>query len=161
MELDRELQQKNAELAAKSAHIERLDRENQRLNLAIRLLKVDHRVAEISSVEQEAGNPRPTTRFRFVEVNADGDPIGEPKNVAIEGDLAYVDAWVIKYADEAVERGDPLRSTSVCLFRRIFGEYQEPNEGVAIDPVGSRPTVYSQGKELLPLERDIWTNFWQ
>ena len=38
----------------------------------------------------------------------------------------YVDAWVIKYDDALVEQGDPLRSTSVCLFRRVFGEYLPP-----------------------------------
>lgn len=161
IELDRELQQKTAELAAKTAQIERLGRENQRLNLALRLLKVDHRVAEITVVDQQPGPERPTTRVRFVEVNSDGDPIGEPKTFTIEGDTVYVDAWVIKYADEAVERGDPLRATSVCLFRRIFGEYQEPSEGFAIDPTGSRPAAYSQGNEMTPLEREIWTNFWQ
>ena len=161
VELDRELQQKTAELAAKTAQIERLGRENQRLNLALRLLKVDHRVAEITVVDQQPGPERPTTRFRFVEVNGDGDAIGEPKTFTVEGDTVYVDAWVIKYSDEAVERGDPLRATSVCLFRRIFGEFQEPSEGFAIDATGSRPAVYSQGNEMTPLERDIWTNFWQ
>lgn len=79
----------------------------------------------------------------------------------IEGDTVYIDAWVIKYFDDLVEKGDPLRSTSVCLFRRVFGEYQEPSEGFAIDPSGSRPAVYSQGNEMSPLEKDIWANFWQ
>jgi hypothetical protein len=161
LELDRQLRQKTAELVTKTAEVERLSRENQKLNLALRLLKIDHRVAEITVVDQQQGEKRPTTRFQFAEVTKDGDPIGEPKTFSVEGDTVYVDAWVLKYADELVERGDPLRSTSVCLFRRIFGEYQEPSEGFAIDPSGSRPAVYSQGGEMSPLERDIWANFWE
>ena len=45
--------------------------------------------------------------------------------------------------------------------RPVFGEYQEPSEGFAIDPSGSRPAVYSQGGEMSAVERDIWANFWQ
>jgi hypothetical protein len=161
LELDRQLRLKNAELSAKTAEIQRLTKENQKLNLALRLLKVDHRVAEIQVLDQQPGDPRPTTRFQFVELSKDGTPLDKPKVFSVEGDTVYVDAWVIKYADDLVERGDPLRSTSVCLFRRIFGEYQEPSEGFAIDPSGSRPAVYSQGNEMSPLERDIWANFWQ
>ena len=54
-----------------------------------------------------------------------------------------------------------MRSTSVCLFRRIFGEHQQPSEGFALDAKGSRPAAYSQGNEMSALERDIWANFWQ
>jgi hypothetical protein len=149
------------ELAARTAEVERLTAQNQKLGLALRLLKVDHRVAQIEVLDQTPGPERPKTRFRFVELATDGNPIGEPKEFTIDGSMVYIDAWVIKYADDLVERGDPLRSTSVCLFRRIFGEYQEPSEGFPLDAAGSRPAVYSQGNEMSALERDIWANFWQ
>jgi hypothetical protein len=159
--LDRELRERTAQLEAKKAQVERLTRENQKLNLAMRLLKVDHRVAEIAVLDQREGADRPTTKFEFVELTKEGDPVGEKKVFTVEGDTIYVDAWVIKYTDELIENADPLRATSVCLFRRIFGEYQEPSEGFPIDPSGSRPAVYSQGSELSPLEKDIWANFWE
>jgi hypothetical protein len=161
LQLDRELKEKTTQLAAKTAEVERLTKENQKLNLALRLLKIDHRLAEIVVLEQRGGPERPSTKFQFVELTKDGDPVGEKKVFTVEGDTVYVDAWVIKYADELVENADPLRSTSVCLFRRIFGEYQEPSEGFPLDPAGSRPAVYSQGADMPPLERDIWTNFWE
>jgi hypothetical protein len=161
VQLDQRLQETTAELRAKVAEVERLTQENQKLDLALRLSKIDHRVAEITVVDQQPGEERPTTRFRFIELSKDGDPIGEARFFTVDGDTVYVDAWVIKYADELVERGDPLRSTSVCLFRRIFGEYQEPSEGFAIDPAGSRPSVYSRDSNISQLERDIWANFWQ
>jgi hypothetical protein len=160
-QVDRELKEKTEQLAVKAAEVERLTTENQKLNLALRLLKIDHRVAEIVVLDQRQENERPKTRFQFIELTKDGSPIGERKEFTVEGDTIYVDAWVIKYADDLVEKADPLRSTSVCLFRRIFGEYQEPSGGFALDAAGSRPSVYSQGEELSPLERDMWANFWE
>jgi hypothetical protein len=160
-QLDRQLKEATAELAEKTAEVARLEKQNQKLNLAIRLLKIDHRVAEITVLDQHEENDRPMTRFQFVELTKDGDAIGDKKIFTVEGDTIYVDAWVIKYADQLIEAGDPLRSTSVCLFRRIFGEYQNPSEGFALDASGSRPAVYSQGSDMSPLEHDLWANFWE
>ncbi len=160
-QLDRALQETTAELAAKTAEVERLTVDNQKLNLALRLLKVDHRVAQIAVLDQREGQDHPLTRFQFVELASDGTPVGEKRVFTVEGDTVYVDAWVIKYDDALIEAGDPLRSTSVCLFRRVFGEYQEPSDGFPLDTSGSRPAVYSQGNEISPLERDIWANFWE
>ena len=151
--IDRELQLKTAEN-------QRLTKENQRLDLAVRLLKVDHRVAEILVLDQQEGPDRPATKIRFTELAKDGAAIGEPREFTLDGDVVYLDAWVIKYNDDLIERGDPLRSTAVCLFRRIFGEHQKPNDGFALDAKGSRPAVYATADEMSPLERDIWANFW-
>ncbi len=153
--------QLDRELVLKTAEIGRLNEQNQKLSLALRLLKVDHRVAQVDVLDQQPGPEHPRTRFQFVELTSDGNPIGTPKEFTVDGETIYIDAWVIKYADELVEKGDPLRSTSVCLFRRIFGEYQEPSDGFPLDPTGSRPAVYSQGNEMSAIERDIWANFWQ
>ncbi len=158
--IERDLQAATAELATAKEEVARLAKENERLDLALRLLKVDHRVAEIRVLEQRDGQEHPQTRFQFVELGKDGSPL-ESKEFTVEGDTVYLDAWVIKYDDSLIEGSDPLRSTSVCLFRRIFGEYQEPSQGFALDASGSRPAVYSQGAELSPVERDIWANFWE
>jgi type II secretory pathway pseudopilin PulG len=160
-QVDRELREKTAQLTEMTAQVDRLTKENQKLDLALRLLKIDHRVAEITVLDRNEEQGRPRTKFQFVELSKDGSPLGEKKVFTVEGDTIYVDAWVIKYSDALVEGGDPLRSTSVCLFRRIFGEHQEPSEGFPLDAAGSRPSVYSQGNEMSPLERDIWTNFWE
>jgi hypothetical protein len=152
--LERELKEMSAEVA-------RLTKENARLDLALRLLKVDHRVARVEVLNQQQDGERPKTRFQFAELTKDGTLIGDPKVFTIDGDRLYVDALVIKYDDKLIEGNDPLRSTSVCLFQRVFGEFQEPSKGFPLDAKGSRPAVYSQGDEMSPAERDIWTNFWQ
>lgn len=164
------LAEKDRVLAEREEEIERLNEdlalkieEIGRLETAMRLLKVDHRLAQIVVLDQQPaeGDQPLRTTFRFVEVDRDGRPIEEPHDLTIDGDMLYVDAWVVKYQDEHVESADPLRSTSICLFRRLFGEHQKPSEGFVLDAVGSRPTVYADGMEMTPLEREIWANFWE
>ena len=99
-------------LAAKTAEIERLEAENDKLALALRLLKVDHRVAQIDVLDQQLGAEPPTTTFQFTELSGDGQTIGKPKEFTIKGDVVYLDAWVIKYSDDLVRkptRCAPLR----------------------------------------------------
>jgi hypothetical protein len=119
-------------------------------------------VAQIVVLDQRPGpEGRLLTHFRFSEVDADGQPLGESKTIVIDGDVVYLDAWVVKYKDEHVESGDPLRSAAVCLFRRIFGEFQQPTEGFVIDAQGARPSAYGGTEEMSDFEREIWANFWE
>jgi len=167
---DAELEAKEKQLQQSQVKIDELSREVavqqqeiERLLTAVRLLKVDHRVAQITVLDQSptADGKNITTTFRFVEVDDEGKPIGPPQPFTIIGDVVYVDGWVAKFQDELVETGDPLRSTSIFLFRRIFGEFQEPKDGSPIDAVGSRPAAYSHDRPASELERDIWSQFWE
>ena len=164
-----ELGEAAKKLTAQSAQIDELNRDLeakrraiQRLETAVRLLKVDHRVARIDVVKQQgaAAADDLTTTFRFVELGGGGKPLDEPRVLTVAGDVIYLDAWVVKFSDELVEAGDPLRATSVCLFRRIFGERQQPKDGHPIDPVGARPAAYRTGETPSDFERDLWTRFW-
>lgn len=163
------LRERDEKIASQAAQIEQLDKDLaakrqqiDRLQLAMRLLKVDHRVAQVWVLDQHQppGSDRVRTKLRFVEVSGD-KAIDRPRDFTIEGDLLYVDALVIKFADEYVEQGDPLRATSVCLFTRLFGEYQQPSEGFPLDTAGSRPKAYGHEGEMTDFERSIWDNFWQ
>lgn len=158
------------ELADQRAKAEKLaqdlaakEKEVARLDTAVRLLKVDRRVARIDVLEQwkPDGGDRVHTKLRFVEVDESGQPIGEPKVMTIDGDVLYVDYWVVKFDDSFVEQGaDPLRGASICLLRRLFGEFQQPSEGQVVDPAGQRPVAYGRGAPLSDFERDLWANFW-
>jgi hypothetical protein len=147
-----------------TSQLEAASVENQRLVTANRLLKVDARLARLKVINQEGskeeGNLR--TYFSFVEVDEQGNPLDKEKVGSVEGDVVYVDGLVVKYLDEYVEDGDdPMRATSACLFRRIFGEKQQPAEGMPLDPVGNRPAAYRAGYEMSAEERQIWDNFWE
>ena len=134
-----------------------------RLETALRLLKVDHRVAQIDVLSQQGSEKDKTlvTTFSFVELDNQGNRLTEPRTLTVKGDLVYVEYWVVKFTDESVEAGDPLRGTSLCLFRRIFGEHQNPVDGYVLDAVGSRPAGYGSGREVSEFEREIWAQFWE
>ena len=141
---------------------ETLTRELKRLHTALQLHKVDHRVAQLVVLDQklvENGQNLSTT-FQFVEVDEQGQGLSEAHTFSIVGDVVYIDAWVVKFADEHIEQADPFRSTSICLFRRLFGEFQTPHEGFVLDPDGSRPVAYGHGSGLSDVERDLWSKFW-
>lgn len=161
--LNKNVNQQRVEIGKLNKDLEEKEREIQRLATAVQFLKVDHRIAEITVVSQQgsAETEDLTTTFSFVEVNEQGQTLEQPRAFTVNGDLIYLDAWVVKFSDEFVEVADPLRATSVCLFRRIFGENQPPLEGFVLDPVGSRPAAYNTGGKMSELEEEIWAQFWE
>ncbi len=171
------------ELAARDARIELLvssveeqgarlveqERQIVELETALWLSKIDHRVARVVVLDQvpieggsgDPGDPeRVRTSVRFIELDDAGEPLGEPVDVEIEGKLLYIDALVIKFSDQYVEGGDALRGTSVCIFRRLFGEEQKPSDGAVLDRTGTRPLPY-RGDDLPdPFYDELWERFW-
>jgi hypothetical protein len=166
----RQIDELNAALAEKAAEIERLE-------VAMRLLKVRRRLARLTVLDQREqpqaeavdavaaqtdGQP-PTnlvTRIEFVEVDEKGDPIGEAKQFDIVGDMVYIDYLQVTFDDKYVEEADLDRSTSIVLFHRLFGEHQEAVDGFQLDTVGTRPTAYARGTEMSDFEENIWNDFW-
>ncbi len=145
----------NEDILAKAKEIDRLD-------TAMRLLKVDHRIAVINVLDQKKDETTDmiTTLVEFQEMTPEGVPAGESKKFTIDGDIVYIDNWVVKFDDEYIERAEIDRATSLVLFRRIFGEYQEPRHGHTLDQVGAQPHVYSRGGKPSELEQQIWSEFW-
>jgi hypothetical protein len=161
--LSGELTESHEQIDRLEVDLEAKQRQIERLDTALRLMKVDHRVAQIDVVSQQgsAENGDLVTHVTFAEVDDRGNPLDKPRLFSIKGDLVYVDSWVAKFTDEYVEMGDPLRSTSICLFRRLFGEAQSPSEGFVLDPVGSQPAAYRNGGKMSELEQEIWSKFWE
>lgn len=161
-EKDERLEQSQREIEALNQDIEVKKKEIDRLDTAVRLLKVDHRVAQLTVLDQfkAADDGRLRTKFSFVEVGEQGEPLEQPKVFEIDGNVVHVDSLVVSFEDAYVEKGDPLRGTALALFRRIYGDDQKPSEGFPLDSVRTRPTGYSRGSEPTELERDIWSRFW-
>lgn len=166
----KEVAELGASLKAKSAELERL-------KVAMKLLKVRHRLARLTVVDQrDVASPNPTvpasgtvvgasrpnlvTKIDFVEVNDRGEPIGPSKQFDIKGDMVYVDYLRVTFDDKYVEQQDLDRSTSLALFQRIFGEHQEAANGFQLDTIGTRPTAYGRGTEMSDFEKKIWNDFW-
>jgi hypothetical protein len=160
--LEQDLAAKHAQITQLEADLAEQAKRIQELDLANRLLKLNHRLARITVLNQWESKEKnhPMTEIMFADVDDDGNPIDEPRKFTIEGDVVYVDSWVIKYLDKYIEAGDPLRGTSVCLLRRLWGEYQNANDGFPLDPARSRPVAYDRGSQMPDFEKEIWQHFW-
>jgi hypothetical protein len=178
------LKQANDDLAARQKEIADLSvqlkekiAEVDRLEVAMKLLKVRHRLARLTVLDQRevpslipaapstgtevsASRPNVMTKIEFVDINDQGQPIGTPKTFDIKGDMIYVDYLTVNFEDKYIEKSDLDRSTSIALFQRLFGEHQEPAKGFQLDTVGTRPTAYARGTQMSDFEKKIWDDFW-
>jgi hypothetical protein len=162
-ELSGQVQRQATQIVALNKDLEAKQQEIERLQAVVKLLKLNQRVAQIHVLGQERSEDGKELRttFSFVEVNEEGRPIEQAKTFTIKGDVVYVDAWVVKFDYAHLEQSDPLRSTSICLFRRVFGEDQRPADGFVLDAVGSQPAAYRTGGKPSEFEQQIWSRFWE
>jgi hypothetical protein len=135
-------------------------KEIERLKEVVARMQGERRIAEVVVVHQEKD---PTTRrlrttFRFSEVTPDGEALAA-REYTIDGDVAYFDALVVKFDHQYVELGDALRGKSLYLFRRTFGEFQEPSKGFPLDE--TRPSPYRLHPQPSAFEQEIWREFWK
>ncbi|MDA0668072.1 MAG: hypothetical protein O3A95_09830 [Planctomycetota bacterium] len=143
--------------------ISELEEQVSTKEIQLGFLRERRRVASIEVLEQRQDPGRPggqVTRFRFQELDPGGKPYNDGDWYEIDGDLLYIEALVIKFDDTFVENNDLLRGSSLLLFRRLFGEHQNPADGFAIDSVGQFPRAYSPEEGAPPFHRDLWKNFW-
>ena len=162
-QLGSDLMEREEQILTLEADVELKEKEIQALDVALQLLKVDHRIARIEVLAQGATKEDPDavkTRLRFTELGADGKPIGAGREITVEGKTVYVETLVVKFGDTYVEQGDTLRGTSICLFKRLFGENQKPNEGEELDAEGLQPLAYTGVEGPDPLHRELWDRFW-
>ncbi len=156
------LRNQRHEIGELQEQVSDLKEQVDRLETARRLLKVNHRVADLRVIDQQ---PRPAdgrliTTIEFVEVNDDGAPLAATEQLTVEGSRVYVAYRVAQFDDKYVEAADLHRGTSICLFEKLFGEHQKPEDGYPLDKVGSRPTAYARGGKMSEFEKKIWGDFW-
>jgi multidrug efflux pump subunit AcrA (membrane-fusion protein) len=161
-EVQADVAKKIAELRAKDDEIARLNASVKKLELALHYLKIDHRVARFTVVDQfkDEALGETVSVIEFVELNDAGQPIDTPRRFHIRGDIVYIDGWVVKFDDKYVEQADLERGTSLLLFKRIFGSGQRPDDGFPLDETGLAPRVYAGGGKLSDFEKKIWADFW-
>lgn len=138
---------------------------NQQLEMANKLLKVDHRLARIKILEKgtDPGTNEKFCLVEFSEVDDQGKPLGDPKQFRLKGEKLYVDAFIVKFDDQFIESADALRSTSMYMFRRIFGEGDGLEGGYPLDVDDQgvvRAAAYVRGTRLSEFEQQIWRDFW-
>lgn len=161
-ELGKQVTTQKQEIGDLNLRVEKKQQEIDRLNTAVRLLTIDQRVARLEVVKQTGSAVKGdlVTQFSFAEIDDKGQPLESPRTFSIKGDIVYLDAWVVKYNDKLIEAAEPDHDFSICLFRRLFGEAQQPKDGFVIDTVGASPAPYRSGKPMTEAEREVWARFW-
>ena len=151
------------QLSERDAQIRALTERNQALEAAVRLLRHTERRARLVVLDQgpEPGGHMVRTRVRFTELDSQGDSVGEPRELSLDGDEIYVDALVIKFEDDFVTAGDALKGKALLLFRRIFSDRRRPAEGDVLDREGQMPQSYAAERAPTAFERELWARFWE
>ena len=137
------------------------ERKNEQLKQVIQRLSAERRMADVIVTEQLTIDGKPQTTLLFVEYGRDGSAL-PARRFTVQGDVAYVDAMVIKFDGKFVEQNDPLRGRSIALFTRLYGEHQPPEKGFRIDTPNEVPDVYRGDDPVVQnFERELWANFWR
>lgn len=136
-----------------------LEREKSQLVEYADRLSASRRVAQVNVLAQrpdEAG--RPITSLLWQEIGQQG-VLAEPRNLEAVGTLVYFEAFVLKFAHRYIKEGDPQRSTSLALFRRVFGDRQEPDSAPQFDRTVRPPLDESEATG--SLHARLWSRFWE
>jgi hypothetical protein len=157
-----DLLKKNEEIAKQQMQIDKLNVAVDKLETSLALLKIDHRLARLTVIDQgiDQMTGQSFSVVDFVELDDEGNPIDEPREFRVRGDLVYIDTYLVKFEDKYVEAADIERGSSLILFHRIFGDKQQPAEGFPLDEAHKTPKAYSRGGKQTDLERKIWGDFW-
>ncbi|HUN82608.1 MAG TPA: hypothetical protein VMV81_13975 [Phycisphaerae bacterium] len=145
------------EVARLTQRTSELEKEKQELHEHIQRLGASRRVAQVSIIDQLPVEKGQTlTRVRWQEVRSDG-ALPSAQTAEIIGKQLYVEGLVVKFEPEAVAKGDAEKGQSIVLFRRVFGDQQNPQFGYLL----SQSDDPTQGKSAEGAHDAIWKRFWQ
>ncbi|MEZ6020795.1 MAG: hypothetical protein R3F17_12055 [Planctomycetota bacterium] len=162
---EEQLREKDAQIATLTGDLAESEARRRQLEVANHLLKLDHRVARIEVLDQKTSEADPTRTETpsASRSSTSSGPLGEGQTIVVDGKKVYLETLTIKFNDEYVEGGDFLRGSSICLFQRVFGENQSPQNGTEIDNKGVHPSPYDltgDGEQDL-FYAELWTQFWE
>jgi hypothetical protein len=158
---DQEIEERNQRITALEGDLKTAKERAEKLEIALRLLKVEHRLANIDVINKMVGADGKTyTDVEFTEVNDKNEPIAAPQKFRLLGKDMYVAGWIVTFDDRFVEAADPDRGTSLFAFKTIFGNEQKPIDGFPLDEPGKRPDGYGSSRHVSDFEQQIWDDFW-
>lgn len=135
--------------------------ENKQMKKAIANLTHEDQIGFAKVLRQEMRDGKLFTTLRFVETARDDLlKIVLEKEYEIEGDVVHFDALIVTFSDQAVQDG---KARSLYLWRRVYGEYMNPSDGLPIETPGTHPERYADLlRELrLPEQQLFWEAVWE
>ncbi len=135
--------------------------ENKHLKQAITNLTNEEQIGYAKVISQGTKDKQLFTTIKFVETAKD-DKLKKilEKEYAIEGDIIHFDALIVKFGNKMVMDG---KSKALYLWRRVYGEKMNPQDGFIIEQPGSEPNRYKDLLAALPLghKQLFWSNVWE
>ena len=98
--------------------------------------------------------------LKFPQGSPQGHSIGDASQFRVKGRNIYVDFWLAEFEDKYIEESDLLRSTTLCMFKSIYGENEAPADATRIEKPWVRPEAYAGGSRMSEFEEKIWKDFW-
>lgn len=115
---------KDARINELVEEVDRLEQQRQALEDFARRVTASRRLAQVDILEQTfSPTGTTTTLLRFQEIGGDGT-LGEPIYRDVVGDLVYFEAATLKFDHDRVGNDATEQTTSLAMFRRIFGDHQ-------------------------------------
>lgn len=159
-----DLEELKLKYQANEEALQAANKNNERLETSIKLLKINRRIANLTVLEKgEDEYGEPFMEVAFTEVNEEGKNVGATRNYVIKGEKLYVDGWIATFDDKYVENADELRSASIYVFKSIYGDREKPSEGQSLDSEsanGGAPGIYKSDQKR-EFEDKIWGDFWK
>lgn len=146
---------------ATAAKISELQIENAEQKDIIGRLEYERRIADFVVSDQSIIEGKRHTTLLMVEYDRNGSPL-PARSFEVVGERVHVDAYVVKFDQESVRKGDPLRGRALLLFEKIYGDGQAPSAGARIDPPASVPEIYRDSTpHISKFEQRLWADFWR
>lgn len=133
---------------------EELVTHNRKLKLAVTMLTFEERRAYLRIVQVTEGD-KPQSVVHWIEVDKDGDPIGETQERQLIGMDAFVNARVIAFTDDFIMEEDPLKGQALVVFNKIYGSSQALDD---VEPLELCSPYESLGDEF-GFEKKMWRKF--
>lgn len=135
---------------------------NRVLAVVIRRLCAESRRAEVIVTDRDTQGDRVRTTLKFLEYDSSGRPLA-PRYFTFYGDLIQFQALVIRFNDNLVMAGVPLKGRSVAFFTKIFilGDGKVETQLFEINKSYEIPSGYRTGPHQAFFERLLWRRFWE
>jgi hypothetical protein len=153
-ELEALRQEMETRLAEREAMIRRLSRSQRVAHIEV----VDQALAP-STGEGTLNRAVESTTIRFIELDDEGAELAR-QEMTVPGAVLFIDAWTVKFGQEDVALGHPLRGRTLVLLRRVYSDRMQPKDGIPIDTPGAVPAGYA-ASDMGRFEMGIWEQFWQ
>lgn len=136
--------------------------EKQILKQMLARLQADSRIAEavVTDVQFNLNTGRKMTTIKFLEYDTAGESLA-PRYFTFSDNLIQFQSLVVRFEDQFILSGDPLKGRSVYLFWKAFVLDGVNTEEFVITPVNQVPQGYKIDGPCNAFEEKIWADFWQ